>query len=100
VHYFHNLFHPMHLREAVEQNWPEVHSGKGQLVVLNGIWSAVPTFHKRLWELTARCTVLVADAGGIKPSLLKRMARGPIHLITVSRPPENDNGILVSIEAV
>jgi hypothetical protein len=100
VHYLNNLFQADRLREAAFANWPEVPVRGTQLVLLNGISCALVDFQSRLRALTAKCPVIIAEVASIKPSLLKRTAHGPIHVITVSKHPDNGKGIAVAIEAI
>ena len=100
VRYLHNLFQPAALVKAAREYWPNPPAREAQLVVFNGLEAVMVHFPKQLKALSARCLVIVAEAGGIKPSLLKRCSAGPLHILTVSKHPENSKSIAVGVEAI
>jgi hypothetical protein len=100
VRYFGNLFQPAQLLQAARDNWPKLQTRGAKLVLLNAIGVLMADFRRPIKALTARCPVIIAEAAQVKPSLLKRASHGPVHIITVSKHPENAKGIAVSIEAL
>jgi hypothetical protein len=98
--YLHNLFHPALLREAIRQGWPQVASGKVQLICLNGIWTVMPDMQKEILALAARFPVVVADASIIEASRLRKNVAAPANLVTVAEGHGTDKGILVAIQAL
>jgi len=99
VRYFRNLFEPAQLLQAARQNWPKVHAHSSQLVVLNAMGVALADFQRQIKALTVSCPVVIAEAAQLKPSLLKSATHGPLHIVTVSKHPENAKGIAIVIEA-
>jgi hypothetical protein len=100
VRYLRNLFQPVALLQVAKDNWPKFLASGSQLVVFNAMGVMMGDFHRQIKALTVRCPVIVADAAQVKPSVLKRASRGPIHIITVSKHPENSKGIAIALEAL
>lgn len=100
VRYLGNLFHPLKLQQAVKDNWPKLHEGGTQLIVLNMIGVLASDLQTQIKPFTALCPVLVAEAAQVKASVLKRAAKGPIHVVAVANHPENAKRIALTIEAV
>lgn len=100
VRYFGNLFQAAKLLQAARDNWPEVQARGAQLVVLNAMGVGIADFHRQIKALTAGGPVLIAEAAHVKPSLLKRASHGPVHIVTVSKLPEDVRGITITIESI
>lgn len=100
VRYLPNMFQPAKLLQAAKDNWPKVQFSGARLVVFNGTGVVLGGFHRQVKSLTGRCSVIVAEAAQLKPSLVKRASHGPVHIVTVSKHPENGKGIDVAIEAI
>jgi hypothetical protein len=100
VRYFRNLFQPAQRLKAAKENWPKLQGRSPQLVVLNAMGVAFADFRRQIKGITTGCPVVIAEAAQIKPSLLKRATHGPLHIITISKSPEDTNGIAISIEAI
>lgn len=100
VTYLGNTFSPALLAQTVREHWPQAKSGRAQLFLLNAIWPAVPECQKPISALTDIGMVVVAANGPIKPSLVKKLARGPLHILTLAKHPESDRSIEFTFEGV
>lgn len=100
VVYLHNIFGHDQLREAVHAHWPRLRPNQNQLILLNGIWPVAAEFQPEIRNLTGSGCVVLTNGGPIKPSLLKKMTRDPVHILTVSKDPDNLQRISVGIEVV
>ena len=100
VQYLGNLFQPAKLLQVARDNWPKFPASGSQLVVFNAIGVMLADFQPQIKALTVRCPVIVAEAAQVKASVLKRASRGPVHIITVSKHPENGKGIAIGIKAL
>jgi hypothetical protein len=100
VRYFNNLFQPEKLLESARENWPKVQARGSQLIVINAMGIVAGNFQQQIKALTARHPVIIAEAAQLKPSLLKKASHGPVHIVTVSKHPENAKGIAIAIEAI
>jgi hypothetical protein len=100
VCYLHNILLPAKVVQAVREYWPSPPAHGAHLVVLNGLEAVMAHFGKQVRALSARCPVIIAETGIIKPALLKRCSAGPIHIITVGKHSENSKGIAVAVEAI
>lgn len=100
VHYLGNLFHPAKLLQAARDNWPKLQVPETHLVVLNATGVLMADFQRQIRALTARCSVVVAEAAPVKPSLVKKVSHGPVHIVSVSMYPDNGKGIGIGIETV
>jgi hypothetical protein len=100
VRYLGNLFQPVKLLQAARDHWPKVQARGARLVVLNTIGVLAADLQRQIKPLTASCPVIVAEAAPVKPAVLKRAAHGPVHIITLAKPPENAKGIALTIEAI
>jgi hypothetical protein len=99
VRYLRNLFQPAELRQVARDNWPELPAGGSQLAVFNAMGVMLGDFQRQIKALTVGCPVIVAEEAQVKPSVLKRASRGPVHIITISKHPDNGKGIAVGLEA-
>jgi len=99
VRYLRNLFEPVSLRNTVRADWQEVRAGEARLVVLNGVWSAVPNIQNDVLELAERAAIIVADSIVSTPLSSKRIKARPINIITISSSVDNAKEIMLRIEA-
>lgn len=99
VNYLQNRMNPAHLREAVQELWPDICAGKNHLVVLNRIWSAAPNFQRDIKALANDNNVVVADANVPDLLQLRRSKLWRAHLISVTEDPKSKQNILVTIQA-
>jgi len=81
-----------HVSGLVRGIWPEVINTKSPLVLLNGIWSAMPELRRDILSLARRKHVIVADQQiSVRAAALG--AEHPCHTLTVSTTPGNQSGI-------
>lgn len=97
VHYLHNEFQPLRLRECVIRLWPTVINSTAQTILLNGIWSRLPELHKAIKEQTKRKHFIVSDPGPIKLSRRRSLAAPPANLISISEPPSKAPVIFIQV---
>ncbi len=90
-----------HLREetleAIRELWPGISSSKAPIVLLNGVWSAVPELQADIMHLAAKKHVIVADE--MVPLTSESMAGfvQPRHWIEVSSSRANSSLWAVTI---
>ena len=69
------------------------------MVLLNGIWSALPALRPEIVAASSRFPVLVADAAWLPPGPRAKGFKSGVNLVTVSQDPAGGNGLLVEIHA-
>ena len=94
-----DLFPPALIKAAVRRGWPKVVAGRNKLVLLNGIWSALPALRPEIVAASSRFPVLVADAAWLPPGPRAKGFKSGVNLVTVSQDPAGGNGLLVEIHA-
>ena len=75
--------------------WPQVASTKKPLVLLNGIWTAMPELHNDILSLAQRRHVIVADQEISLSARTSLRSEHPLHILAVSSARENLNWIAV-----
>jgi hypothetical protein len=92
--YFRGPAEPPKVREAVRRTWPQVMNTDQPLILLNGIWSALPELRNDVLSLATRRHVIVAEQQIAVPrSTLEK--EHPRHTLLISTPRENSNWIAV-----
>jgi hypothetical protein len=78
----------------VRRVWPEIVSSKKPIVLLNGIWSALPELHNDILSLATRRHIIVADQQISMPRAALPTEH-PFHTLSISAARENANWIRV-----
>lgn len=100
VTYLHNLHNPARIGEAVQRAWPKICSDhKCRLILVNGIWAALPELHADIYALTSRTNVIVADASTLAPEQIRANVTGPINLLSVTSDPAQPVRLRIDIQA-
>ena len=93
-----DLFPPALIKAAFGKGWPKVVAGRDKLVLLNGIWSALPALRPEIVAASSRFPVVVADAAWLPPGPRGKGLKSGVNLVTVSPDPAGGNGLLVEIQ--
>jgi hypothetical protein len=88
------------LREVVGKLWPALLNSKSQLLVLNGIWDAVPGFRTRIAKLAEGRNVIVVDDFGRDGGGLRNWPRVKSSLVTVDFQDRSEQQLDVRIESL
>jgi hypothetical protein len=99
VGYLENLLQPDELRRAVQSAWPQLRNGDSPLVIINGLWSAIPEFQDKIRALVDRCHVLVADERKFEASEQSGHLSVRTTLITVGSVLPPSKSISLEIQA-
>jgi len=87
---------PVHVGGLVRRIWPEILGTKKPIILLNGIWSALPEVRNDILSLAARRHVIVADQQITVPRVALQ-ADHPVHSLSISTARENINWISVQV---
>ena len=80
---------PERLRQLAQKSWAAVRQARGRLLLLNGIWHALPELRVEIQRFSKVCHVVVADhALTIVPGVIQAEGEGPKLVIAVK---ENTN---------
>ncbi len=88
------------LRAVVRELWPNVVGCSAGLVVLNGIWSAVPGFRTRIAAMALKRNVIVADDFGLDVGRLRHWPTVKSSLVTVTFQDRSEQQFEVQIESL
>ncbi len=88
------------LRAVVRKLWPKFAGAKSQLLVLNGIWSAVPGFRTKIAADALDRNVIVADDFGPDVARLRQWPKVQSTLVTVSLRDRSEHQLDVRIESL
>jgi hypothetical protein len=80
--------------------WPKFLGAKSQLLVLNGIWSAVPGFRTNIAAVALGRNVIVADDFGPEVARLRQWPKVQSTLVTVSFQDRSEHQLDVRIESL
>jgi hypothetical protein len=83
LNYINPALNPKQVRELASSIWPKIVTGSSRLVILNGIWGAVPELREAIIRCSARNHVLLAEAGLPDIAYLKSSVASPFHVVTV-----------------
>jgi len=94
VTYIDSKIGPKRTRSAVDQVWPKIQTSKVPLILLNGVWSAMPELRGDLLRLAKNMHVILADAeplagGDLKPNI------APFRVLTLSESSQDSAKIHV-----
>ena len=87
---------PPQLRELFRRLWPELRDPATPLLILNGIWGALPEVRSTVASSAAKRHVLIADEPGV--AIRPPNWRAPINVITVGA--NGSHGLQISIEVL
>ena len=85
--------------KAVRGIWPQILNSKHPLILLNGIWSALPDLRHDILSLASRRHVIVAEQQVAVPKSALETEH-PQHTLFISTPRENSNWITVQTTRV
>lgn len=88
------------LRAVVRKLWPKFLAAKSQLLVLSGIWSAVPGFRTKIAAVALDRNVIVADDFGPEAARLRQWPKVQSTLVTVSLRDTFEYQLDVRIESL
>lgn len=77
------------LREQCRLAWPAIRKTDAQLILLNGIWIALPELHEEILTLAKRRHVVVADSVTFSNAQFPKTFESPAHLLSVKQDPEH-----------
>ena len=100
VVYLENLFQPEELRRAVQQAWPQTRGEEAALVIMNGLWSAIPEVQEKAWGLAGHAHVLVADERNFESKPLIGRSPARITLLTVGSVAPQPKNIILDIRVL
>lgn len=83
------------ISKLVRQVWPEITTAQNPLILLNGIWSAMPDLRDDILSLASRRHVVIADQPVAVPGQ-GIGAEHPVHVLKVSAADENPGWIAVN----
>lgn len=83
------------LREQCRLAWPIVEKADAQLILLNGIWEALPELHQDIVSLSKCRHVVVADSFSVSKEQFPKTFESPTHLVSVKQDKEKRIGITV-----
>lgn len=95
--YFMGPAEPTKVREAVRRNWPQIMNAKQPLILLNGIWSALPELRHDVLSLATRRHVIMADLEIAVPRTALD-TKSPRHTLAISTARENNNWIAIQMQ--
>ncbi len=87
---------PNQVSGLVRRIWPEIIGTKEPVILLNGIWAAMPELRNDILALAARRHVILADQQ-ISVSRVTKQVENPLHTLSVSAVRENPTWIAVQI---
>jgi hypothetical protein len=87
------------LRARVRALWPQVRDVKAPLVLLDGIWSALPELHRPIICLSRQRHVIVADQQVVLSPALAMEAERPVHRVTVTKDFANTAQLRIEVRA-
>lgn len=93
VIYIREPLSPARVKKAVLDAWPVARSAQARVLLLNGIWSVAPDLHGEILEEAKNRHVIVTAPKIPEPDELKGVVKGPIHVLTISQPRENEKWI-------
>jgi hypothetical protein len=98
--YLNQALAPAKLQEVLNRVWPAIRDSQVGLLLLNGVWSAVPHLRRQIIEEAATRHVILADTNPPAPVELRRSVYDRATMVTVSHAKENPSWIRVQLSAV
>jgi hypothetical protein len=86
------------LRELAQLAWPAILKSKAPLVMLNGIWAALPELHGEIFEMATSRHVFIAENLGLTEARLAEQLPIPGHVLSVKR--DADRRISINVQAI
>jgi hypothetical protein len=84
---------PEHVRRLVLTVWPRIMTSTAALVILNGIWSAIPALREDILRAAGRSNVVVTMEETPDLVELGRQVLTPLHVVTLSASKRIKGGI-------
>ena len=88
------------LQTFIHETWPAIRSSQAKLLLLNGIWSAVPNLRRQILEQAGRRHVISADVNAPEAIEFRRSVNERVGIVTVSHAKEDSSWIRVRVSAV
>lgn len=86
---------PRRTNRAVLNLWPKIQTSSGRLVILNGVWTALPEIRSEILRCANHNHVILADAGVPSLNYLRSEIGTPINVVTLSQSKRISGGILL-----
>jgi hypothetical protein len=100
VVYLDNILQRDELRRAAQPVWPSLRNGENPLVILNGLWAALPELQEKTRALADRCHVMVADEANLEGEQRANRLPARTTLITVGPAAPQSRSIGLEVRAL
>jgi hypothetical protein len=80
--------------------WPKIQTASGRLVILNGVWTAVPEIRNQILRCANHNHVVLADAGAPNLNWMRSEIETPINVVTLAAAKRISGGILIHCRTI
>ncbi len=100
VLYVGRLINSTRLNAVLCSSWERVRASNAQLMLFNGIWSAVLGLQGQILELAKKKHVLLADGTMPEPSRVAALANAPVTVVTLISTSDSGQFIRLKVESL
>jgi hypothetical protein len=100
LNYVDYSLNPRRTNRAVLKLWPRIQTASGRLVILNGVWTALPEIRDEILRCANHNHVILADGGVPNLNWVRSKIETPINVVTVSTSKRVSGGILINCRKV